>query len=287
MPHSSGGGSSSGGSHGGSHGGRSTGSRVSRHYVEGATRYRYTNRRGKSSYYYVTGEPEKTPFVFLFISILILLAFIFILRNAMIDQILFYPEKLDTAGYSSGVTVSDRTGLMDTALLEDSMQEFLDATGVSPAVEFVYTDDVSGDLESYAYSRYVTLFDDERHWLIEISLPRGFRDAVRPKWRWEGMIGDECYPAVSSGTEDRLTKTVQFQLLMANGQNIEKRLANAWSEMARRAPKTQVNKEVAAAGCFFLAFSGAMLGVCVRTFREGWQLKHAVIDPEPPDMNHN
>lgn len=284
MPHSSGGGSSSGFTHSGGHGGGSSRSGVSRHYVEGATRYCYTSPRGRKKYYFVTEEKERSLPIFEFIFIPLILFVVFMLLKGMTEQLLFVPEKLNQEEYSSGVYVLDGTGIIDTAQLETAMQEFLDATGVSPAVEFVYADEVSGDLESYAYDRYVTLFGDECHWLIELALPHAFRDEARPKWRFEGMIGDDCYPAVSYKTEDMMTKTVEWQLLKANGQNIEQRLADAWSKMAKNAPRKQLNSESVAAGSFFLIFCALALRVLIGDCMEAWELRKAVAAPEPPAM---
>lgn len=98
------------------------------------------------------------------------------------------------------------------------------------------------------------------------------------------MIGDDCYPAVSYKTEDMMTKTVEWQLLKANGQNIEQRLADAWSKMAKNAPRKQLNSESVAAGSFFLIFCALALQVLIGDCMEAWELRKAVAAPEPPAM---
>ena len=83
MPHSSGGGSSSGFTHSGSHGGGSSRSGVSRHYVEGATRYCYTSPRGRKKYYFVTEEKERSLPIFEFIFIPLILFVVFMPRGIL------------------------------------------------------------------------------------------------------------------------------------------------------------------------------------------------------------
>lgn len=235
----------------------------------------------------VTGAPKGTP---LPLVLMFAAAFLLLLWELPQAVFLFVPEKLNTAAYFSGVTVSDRTGVMETAMLEDAMQEFLDATGVSPAVEFVYKDEASGNLESYAYDRYLTMFHDEQHWLIELAVSRDFREKRWPKLQWEGMIGDDCYPSISSGTEEMFTKTVNKHLLRSNGQNIEQKLADAWSEMAVRAARTQVDTGALGAAAFFLVFFGLCNWVLVREYVRFKRLKKCValsetaVSPERPGV---
>lgn len=291
MPHSSGGGSHSGGSHGGgshhSYGSRSgngegPSSVISRKSFSGATRYRYTTRSGRAGYYYVSGTPEKAPLAFVIIfGLVILFGAFMILRNTARNGV-FLPKKLDPASYSSGVCVSDKVGLGNTAELENAMQQFLDATGISPAVEIIYDGVDLGNLEAYAHGRYTALFRDEYHWLIVLSLPRDFRSAEHMEWRWEGIIGDSCYPAVSDGMERKFTNIIQNHLKKADGQTVTSQLAAAWAEMANRAPRLQLAPTSAVTGAIGLAVCVLLLRTLINTYVQPVRLENAVPDPEEP-----
>lgn len=219
MAHLSGGGSYSGGSHyGGSY------------YVSFASR----NVRGGTGGTGGTGgsAPGASGRISLAGRIALFLFFILItglVGYATWDEGVFRPQPLERHFYS-GITISDETGALETAELESAMQDFLDATGVSPAVK-VITDTGDRRLAHCAYQSYHELFRDEEHWLVVLLLPEGDDTA----WSWEGVIGDDCAPAISEYSERRFTKTVQRHLRRTDGGSIGQRLADAYAEFTETA----------------------------------------------------
>lgn len=286
MPHSSGGGSFSGGSHfGGSHSshsgsGSSSSRKLSRNPFAGAVRYRYITRRGRNRYYYALPNFQKTPLIDVII-ICAVMAFMAALSFIPVLDSIYEPQKLIPSVHFSGVTVKDRTDLIDRDVLTDPMQQFFEATGVSPAVEFVFDDEVTDDPVTFAYSRYTALFHDETHWLIEVMLPRDFREQASPEWRWEGMIGDNCYPAVSREMENRFTEIFQKHLEKASGADIEQRLADAWSEIAVKATQKQIDPDTVITCAIILFVCMLMIVLCIFSYRKERRLEIDVPDPEP------
>jgi len=191
MPHSSGGGSHGGGFHGGSHGG--SGTRMSRSYFAGATRYIYYHNGVPNEIFSNTDPMQNavstrvalTIFAVLFAG---LYAFVFFALS------FHYPSRLDT-DYDTVIYISDHADIMtpdDEKRLMESLESFQEQTGITPSVCTVYNSDWSdySELEDYAYDLYVGRFKDEKHWLIVYSQPRN-PDPDFNDWYWEGMQGDD------------------------------------------------------------------------------------------------
>jgi len=214
MPHSSGGGSHGGGSHGGSHG--SSSPRVSHRPHCGSRRYIYyypgTNRY---EYLYFSGmrtEPDNAQLrgAAFFSLVLLFVAFLFV-KSALAG-----PTKTDLSSYDSDIRIVDQMELLDNSTaLNDALSDFRMLTGVSPAIEVVTHADWETDyatLESFAYSEYLRMFDDEKHWLFVFSVPEN-TDSDFTDWAWEGMIGDDVGGTISGTAEENMTRLMQKYLL--------------------------------------------------------------------------
>ena len=255
MAHSSGGGSHGGGTHSGSHnhshshkssssGGRHGGTsfdppvRISRRRFPGAREYVYYDRRGDYHYIYTDSTPDAPDLaITVILSILILvIGLILVWFNMSIG--LFVPQPINTSYYESGIYLESSLDIGNESVARDAMQDMLEATGVSPAVEVVDDSAWSAnytDLETFAFSEYYRLFDDESHWLIVISYPDetaadGFVD-----WKWEGIIGDDCESVINEEKEDQFTLTMQKYLLRSEQTGLGDSLASAYDEFTASA----------------------------------------------------
>ncbi len=246
MPHSSGGGSHGGGYHsssssssyhssgGGSHGGGYTSPYVSKTPYSGAKKYVYYNRiNGHRSYYYYKGDPQKNGSLSSAILgglVLSLLAgfIIYIILFASI----FIPQKI-TPAKDTEIYIEDQVGVIsDKDRLYNSMKAFQDKTGITPGIQIVDEENWENyaDLETYALSEYMRLFDDEKHWLFVISYPRDYANSEFVNWEWEGMAGDYIGPAVNSDSESKFTKIIHKHLLRTEPGEVGKEMATAFDE---------------------------------------------------------
>lgn len=263
MPHSSGGGSHSGGSHSGgssrsysgsgsSGGSYSSGSyvssmnlhRISRRPYKGARRYVYYDRSGTMHSVYRKGFSGNSEIstvigaVFLF-SLFAVPIIVFCLKIG-----LYIPRPLDASAYDSSVYLSDSTGLTDTREYREAVEKFKKATGVAPGIEIVNKSEWENrynDLETFAYSEYLRLFDDEKHWLVVISIPDDFTKTSFVNWEWEGMIGDDCYPAFNSISEALFTKTMQKYLIRSSMDDFGEHIAKCYEEFSETGMERQIS----------------------------------------------
>lgn len=199
MPHSSGGGSHGGGLHGGSHGnhGRGYASHVFASRTSRAT-YCYVHyRHSKPTYVYSDLSPEQlkksvgslatsiASCVF-FIPLILFFGYFFV-EGILRAQ----PLKMN---YDTTIIIDDQIGVIDNEEeLRMTLTQFRDNTGITPAIITVNndewnTDEHHPDLQSYAYDTYVSIFEDEKHWLIMYSEPK---DPMSDDWYWEGMQGND------------------------------------------------------------------------------------------------
>ena len=216
MPHSSGGGSHGGGSHGGSHGGYGGGARhrVSHSSFPGATRYvYYKNNQPVIVYADYDVRQQRSPFRF--VLLLFYIPFFLVFGIGMGKSMVNIPTKVKV-DYDDRIVIEDRIDVIGNEdKLEDTLEEFLDKTGIAPAVITVNNEDWNKNytsLENYAYDLYVNHFDDEKHWLIVYSQPvnagSGFND-----WYWEGMQGDDTDKVLTQRTTSVFNSTLQKNLL--------------------------------------------------------------------------
>lgn len=262
MPHSSGGGSHGGGSHSGGHsfggssrsyssGGSSSSSykehvRVSHSRFTGANKYVYYTRGGRMHYMYAKKKPDTPDLSTTAVLIAVIGVIAGFLFFTFYNAGLYTPRKLDTSNYESGTMIIDNVGIIrEKAALDKEMKELLAVSGVSPAIEIVTESEWNTNYESFeafAYSEYLRLFNDEKHWLVVLSLPDDYKTVDFVDWRWEGMIGDDCYPAINSSSEELFTTTVQRYLLRSEVNYMEQGLANAYKEFANVCMERQIDR---------------------------------------------
>ena len=262
MPHSSGGGSHSGGSHGGSSHHSSGGgshsyssgssepnplldSKFSRRPYSGARKYVKYNRSGKMRYIYHAGHTSDPDWALTIIAVIafscILLPMIWLAGKFAYHQ----PKPVDLGSYESVIVVDDHIDLVDDAEVEESLKPFREATGVTPSVEIVYDSEWIDDfvsLQSFAYSEYMRWFDDEKHWLIVISYPDEYRTQSFVDWKWEGMIGDDVYMAISSKKEAIFTDIFQKHMIRSTPDELEPHIKAAFDEFSPRAMEPEKSK---------------------------------------------
>ena len=181
MAHSSGGGSHGGGTHSGSHShshGHSSSSRgrrsnvsfdpvrISRRQFPGAHEYVYYDRHGDYHYIYADYTPDKPDLTISIILTITILVVGLVLTWFFMDNGLFVPRPISSSSYESGIFLESSLDIGDKSAALDAMQNMLETTGVSPAVEVVEDASWSANytnLETYAFSEYYRLFDDESH----------------------------------------------------------------------------------------------------------------------------
>lgn len=256
MPHSSGGGSHGGGYHssssssyhssgGGSHGGGYTSPTVSKKPYAGAKKYVYYNRIGGGrNYYYYKGDPQKNKSLStaVFGGIVLTLLAAFIVSIVMFGAI-YIPVRITPAS-DKEIYMEDRVGIInDKDRLLNSMKAFQDKTGITPAIQIVDTSDWADytDLETYALSEYLRLFDDEKHWLFVISYPKNYNNGEFVKWAWEGMAGDDIGPAVNSQSEEKFTEIIHKHLLRTEPGEIGNEMALAFDEFTGKVFDKQID----------------------------------------------
>jgi len=238
MPHSSGGGSHGGGSFHGSF--RSSGSGASaekpisnKPYV-GARRYIYYDRAGIYHSLYYQGTPSKPKLSTAIISIIILCAFLVPILGMTLASAFVTPQKVDIASYNANIVVDDQLELADDEKLKEAFGAFQELTGVTPAMEIVSHDAWKNysNLETYAYSEYLRLFDDEKHWLFIVSYPTDINEVDFVDWSWQGMIGDEVYPAIPENQEERFTDIFQKYMLRSEPGTVGESMIAALDEFS-------------------------------------------------------
>lgn len=230
MPHSSGGGSHSGGSHGGhssSRGGSSSSSRVSNTYFPGARRYMYYDDNHEVHFQYSNYDlsgPSKLRFLLL----IIYLPFIFAIISGFANCV-FIPRRLNNP--NNEIVIDDRIGIIqDEEKLKETLYDFYEKTGVTPAVRTIYNEDWAGyynTLEDYAYKAYVEQFTDEMHWVIVYSQPRDMNSEF-PDWYWEGMIGDDTGKSISDELCEEFTDIMHANLYRYH---VETAIATSFNEI--------------------------------------------------------
>ena len=228
MPHSSGGGSHSGGYHSGGHGGShgSSGSsvpRISRSRFNGSTRY-VTYHNGEPRYFYASKNfnPKFDPKRMLVgIFYLPFLIFIFLSFKNVIP--------IATKNYNHNIVITDDADVIaDEWELRDSLDRFMDKTGVTPSVVTIYDDMLEGrTLEEYATDRYTREFDDEMHWLIVYSKPKVYTSTGFVDWKWQGMQGDDTNPILKEHEIQKFNNYLH-NLLMDENRNVGTSIAESF-----------------------------------------------------------
>ena len=284
MAHSSGGGSHGGGTHSGSHSyshssrsssGSSHGGvsfdhvRISRRRFPGAHEYVYYDRRGDYHYIYAECTPDKPDLAITIILSILILVIGLGLAWFMMDIGLFVPRPISTSSYESGIYLESSLDIGDESAALDAMQDMLETTGVSPAVKVVddavwsanYT-----DLETFAYSEYYRMFDDEYHWLVVISYPDETADDGFVDWQWEGIIGDDCESVISSETEDKFTLIMQKYLLRSEQTSLGDFLASAYDEFDAGVLATQYDVTFLAISAVFALVAFMLVVLVIRKY---------------------
>ena len=256
MPHSSGGGSSSGGSHGGSSG-ESSSPRFGSRYYSGSRRYvYYVNSHPRyyfsdTPYTEETARSEKRSQI---ISGLAILLFTVVAAYMLSPSVVHIFHKV-TVDYDPTVIIEDDMDVLtdqEESELSACFEKFTDLTGVTPAfhsIDLTSWRSMNDDLETYAYRRYLNMFDDEKHWLIVFS-----SDGDRETWQWEGMIGDDCESAISSKTEAALTSSLQDNLWTSSDYTVSEAMIESFDSISRDIDKISFNMEEALPLVFVLAF---------------------------------
>ena len=284
MAHSSGGGSHGGGTHSGSHshshktrssyksshGDVSFNSvKISRHRFPGAHEYVYYDRHGDYHYIYSEYTPDKPDLIITIILSIMILIVGLVLAWFFMNIGLFIPRPISASSYESGIYMESSPDIGDRSAALDAMQNMLKTTGVSPAVEVVNdTDWITNytDLETFAFSEYYRLFDDESHWLIVISYPNEAADDGFVNWQWEGIIGDDCESVINSESEDQFTLIIQKNLLRIEQTSLGDSLALAYDEFTKDVLSTQYDAAFLTISAIFALLTLMLIVVIIRKY---------------------
>ena len=236
MPHSSGGGSHGGGSHGGhggSHGGSgSRGPTVSRTRFAGSRRY-VTYNKGIPRYFYASKDYDPKYDKKRLLIILFYLPFLFFIVLSFKSIFPSVPKD-----YDHNIVIKDDADVIANEwALQESLEKFIDKTGVTPSVVTVFDDDWSEkylSLEEYAFDRYLLEFDDEMHWLIVYSRPRNFTsDDSFVDWKWEGMQGNDTDPVLKKRELVKFNNDLQ-ELLCDDSMDAGTAITKAFSNFTKK-----------------------------------------------------
>ncbi|MDY5576118.1 MAG: hypothetical protein SPF70_01365 [Lachnospiraceae bacterium] len=231
MPHSGGGGSHGGGSHGGSHssgGSRSSKPRISNSYFSGSNRYVYYLNNRPHYYYaqrpYKANEEAKTLLIFgivwLVFSTVLVMAFV----------------KIDNGGklpldYDNEIVIDDEAYMIDDKeRLVEYLEDFQEKSGVTVGVvtRNSYDTYLGDDCELQSYNCYVTMWDDESHWLIYYV---GDEKDRSDNWEWNLMCGDDCVRVLSYAQEDKFTEKFHRYLVASSRYSFEDCIIKSLSEL--------------------------------------------------------
>ena len=206
MPNSSGGGSHGGGAHSSPHGGSSgrSGVKISRTRFPGSRRY-VTYHKGEQRYFYANKNYDpKYDFKRLLIGIIYLPFLLFIILSVKKS----FPKV--PKDYKHNIVITDEADVIaDEWALHDSLEAFMNKTGVTPSVVSVYDDDWQEsyqNLESYAYDRYLQEFGDEMHWLIVYSKPKVYTADGAADWQWKDLQGNDTDPVLKARETQKFNK---------------------------------------------------------------------------------
>lgn len=283
MPHSSGGGSSGGGSGGGgSHGGGSYSSQdlhsIEHDYYPGARRYRY-HHHGKTGYVYCNSDPSKKFSPRQLLIIIFYLPFIIGGIYGLISTMktaLGMHKPADTE-----IIIKDEANVLSS---DDHLRRSLDAfyakSGIVPAVITVKDRDwaIKGNLEKYAYDRYLSEFDDEMHWLIVYSEPS---DGVN--WAFEGMQGNYTDPLLT----EKLTASFNEKLYteLKTSSSVDRCIADSFDFITPKIRKPKLSHYAGQIVPILLMLAFVLFHAYVMTGLNELKYKNAVYDPDPNEAS--
>jgi len=248
MPHSSGGGSHGGGSHGGHS--RSSGSsrlhRTSTKPFSGSRRYLYYKKKKPVFVYADYDISSKTHFASKILSTLFMISFGLMFVIVALSSLVHDPKKMEL-DYDTSIHISDQANVIDDEeALGESLNAFLEETGITPSVITLYNEDWMSDykdLESYAYDEYIRRYDDEKHWLIVFSQPKD-PDPSFNDWYWEGMQGNDTDPILDSKTTAVFNSQLQKNLLLNEKMTTGEAIKNAFDTFTPVVMEKHINFEV-------------------------------------------
>ena len=223
MPHSSGDGSHGGG-RGGEHGSSgSSGPRISKSRFSGSRRY-VTYHNGEPRYFYASKnfdpkfDPKRLLVGIFYIPFLI---FIFLSFKSVIPIV---PNN-----YNHNIVITDDADVIaDEWELRESLDRFMDKTGVTPSVVTVYDDMLEGKtIEEYTCDRYQREFDDEMHWLIVYSKPKVYTSTGVVDCKWNEMKGDDTDPILKERETHKFNNYLQ-SLLDDDNRNVGTSIAQSF-----------------------------------------------------------
>lgn len=243
MPHSGGGGSHGGGSHGGSHGSHGSSHRTSHHYFPGARRYRRHYNDGRpDEYFYSNGRPQKTGISSLIFMLLFGGMFVGIAGLSVSKSV---PKPLNPVYDNPSHYVYDTIDVLDNEdELEDVLDQMQENTGICPIVYTTVMEEYEGeyvDLESFAFVKYVSEWEDEQHYLLIYAIPQDEVEGVQngsidiPDYAYEIMMGDETDSIISENIEESM-----YQTLYTNfeaGQEPGEAITNAFEILSDKTEK--------------------------------------------------
>lgn len=252
MPHSSGGGSHGGGFHSSGHssgGNGNSGPRYSRRPYPGCHYYVYYFRGRERRYY---GDAQAKPMTKFSLILTYFIISIFFLVGVM--MIAFEgkvtPKKLKGTEYNTILVEDNVEVLGDIKDLRYALENFKKETGVVPSIYTINNDDWQvnySSLEDYAYDKYLSLFNDEKHWLFVYSVSKTDSN----NWHYEFMQGNDTDKIISSHSFDPINKKFHDDLM--HNKPLNEALINVFSD-AERYMKSYVQGDMIFAGIVFMLF---------------------------------
>jgi len=277
MPHSS------GGSHHGGHSFHSSGSGFSRshaHIYSRPRRYVYY-RHGERCVVTTTESPKDARFAAIAFSIVF--ALVLVIIAPFFIKACMAPKKAES-GYAAPI-INDKVEILgDTSDLYAALDEFGKKTGITPAVETVYSDEYSLSLQSYAYGRYLKLFTNESSWLIVISCERSDPSNVS-KWRWEGMQGNDTDNILTTSVLEPFNKSIDDGFDFPMQDNPTKVLTDAFTKLNSYVMNPFVISDTEIWAVFGFCMFGVLFGIAFAAVITSYKKYGKTI--ECADLNDN
>lgn len=250
---------------------RRNSTRISSVFFPGAKRYSYLSH-GKLKYIYSQSDPSKR---FHPARLLVLLFYIpFIFGGIFMVKTSSTPslKKPD----STEIIIKDEADVItsqDESELRTVLRDFYKKSGVVPSVITVEDTKWQGDIENYAYTRYLSEFTDEMHWLIVYSDPSA---------SFEAMQGDNTDAVLTEDVGDIFINRLETNLKDKNT-GVGASVSNAFETIMPLISKPGLFDRLASLGPAIFLF--LFLGFHAFFMAGLYDLKYkrAVYDPDPDE----
>ena len=257
---------------------RISSNRISSSFFPGARRYSYTSF-GKTRYIYSINDPAQKFRPARLLTLLFYIPFILVLGVTMTKLSPVSFKKPD----STEIIIKDEADAITSdgeSELRSVLSQFNKKSGVVPAV--ITVDESQWEnttLENYAYTRYLSEFTDEMHWLIVYSDPA---DGVN--WSFEGMQGDDTVNIITNNAADTFNSRLTVNL-DTEGSEVGSSISDAFEYIMPQVRKPRLTDVLKSFGPAWFIFLFLAFHAFIMSGISDLKYKKAKYDPDPDEAN--